>query len=73
MLVYHNTSPPDGGPSMDVLLAHPNDPRRSNYSSKVKEWVKSFLVQQAEMPAWAYSKSHVFVTLLEEVPEVVMV
>jgi len=57
---------------MDVSLAHPNDPRRSNYSSKVKEWVKSFFVQQAEMPAWAYSKSHGFVTLLEEVAEVVM-
>ena len=58
---------------MDVLLAHLNDPQRCNYRSKVKEWVKSFLVQQAKKPAWAYSTSHDFVTLLEEVPEVVMV
>jgi len=62
----------DGGPSMALSLAHPNNPQRSNYKSKVKEWIKSFLVQQAEMPVWAYSKSLDFLTLLGEFPEVVM-
>jgi len=52
-----------GGPSMAVSLAHPNNPQRSNYKSKVKERVKSFLVQQAKMPTWAYSKSLDFMTL----------
>ena len=51
---------------MEASQVHQSSPQRSNYSSKVKEWVKSFLVQQAEMPAWSYSKSHDFVTLLEE-------
>jgi len=61
----------DGGPSMVMSLAHPNNPQRSNYKSKIKEWVKSLSVEQAEMPAWAYSKSLDFVTLLGEVTEVV--
>ena len=57
---------------MDVPLAHPNSLQRSKFKSKVEDWVKLFLVQQEVKSIWPNSESPNFVTLLEQVLDMVM-
>ena len=52
---------------METSQVHQSSPQ--NYSSKVKEWVKTFLGQHAELPTWVDAKAHGFVSLLEEALE----
>jgi len=52
----------DGGPSMAVFLAHPNSQQRTKFKSRVKDWVKLFLVQEEFKSVWPNSVSPSFVT-----------
>jgi len=52
----------DGGPSKTMTLTQSTSSQRSNFKSKVKDWVKLFLVQQEVKLIWPNSVSPGFVT-----------
>ena len=56
----------DGGPSKAISFTHPTSSQRTNFKSKVKEWVNLFLAQQAELSVWSLHVTPDFVTYLEQ-------
>jgi len=62
----------DGGPSKAISFTHLTSSQRSNFKSKVKEWVNLFLAQQAELSVWSLDVTPDFVTYLEQSPDEVL-
>ena len=52
----------DGGPSKTMTLTQSTNSQRSNFKSRVKDWVKLFLAQEELKSVWPNSVSPGFVT-----------